>query len=116
MKSNLERQFHRTYKLPYETVAFPYVVTHKYTPDWQVSPTAFIETKGMWVGADRSKHKYIKQQHPHITILLVFQDPNRKLSKASKTTYGDWCTKNDIPFCSADDDRTIRRFIAHHSA
>lgn len=111
-KSGLERDFHRRYKLPYETARLPYTVTHTYHPDWTVSETAFIETKGMFVGADRQKHLHIKKQHPHIKVLFVFQDPNRKLSKTSKTTYGAWCEMKGFDYCAATDHAAIEKWIA----
>jgi len=113
-KSGLERDFHRTFKLPYETIKLSYVVTHTYTPDFTVSQTAFIETKGRFTGADRAKHLHIKKQHPNIEILLVFQDPHRKLSKTSKTTYAQWCEKHGIRWAHVKGTQAIKRWINSH--
>lgn len=113
-RSRLEEDFYRRYKLPYESTRLPYVVTHHYTPDWQVSPTAFIETKGLFTGADRQKHLHIKKQHPHIKVLLVFQDPNRKLSKASATTYASWCDVKGLDWAAVTDNAKIAAWIAQH--
>jgi hypothetical protein len=110
-KSGFERTFAKQFKLPYETTRLAYVVTHHYTPDWTVGPTRFIETKGLWTGADRQKHLYIKKQHPHIEVLLVFQDPNRRLSKASKVTYSAWCEKHGLPWASATDLSAITAWV-----
>jgi len=88
-------------KVGYETKVLPYIIPeskHRYTPDWEVSPTAFIETKGIFDATDRKKAILIREQHPDITILYVFSR-NQKLSKMSETTYGDWCDKHDLPWC-----------------
>ncbi len=113
-KSKLEVEFHKKWRLPYETAALPYIVTHHYHPDWQVGTNAYIETKGLWLGDDRAKMRYIQKQHPHITVLMAFQDPAKKLSKASKTTYSAWCDKYDIPWCHHLDEKAITNFIAKH--
>lgn len=110
-KSGLERDFHRAFRLPYETTKLPYTVTHHYHPDWEVSPTAFIETKGHFDGAARTKHLHIKKQHPHIKVLMVFQDPHRKLSKASKTTYAEWCDQKGFEWADAKNTAFITQWI-----
>jgi len=114
-KSNLERQFSKTFGLKYETTSIPYVVTHRYTPDFEVSKIAFIETKGMFTGQDRNKHKYIKKQHPHLKILIVFENSKRKLSTRSKTTYADWCDANGFDHCEKNDITFISDWIAQNS-
>ena len=76
---------------------------HKYHPDFKLPNGIFIETKGRFVAADRKKHLLIKEQNPELDIRIVFQNSKTKLSKASKTTYADWCTKNDILYA----DKTI---------
>lgn len=75
---------------------------HTYNPDWKISDTKYIETKGLWKAADRAKHKYIREQHPHITVYLVFQNPYNKLNRASSTTYADYCDKHGIPWATID--------------
>jgi hypothetical protein len=68
---------------------------HKYTPDFVLLENGIIvETKGRFITADRQKHLLIKQQHPHLDIRFVFSNSKAKISKASKTTYADWCVKN----------------------
>lgn len=114
-KSRLESQFYDTYGLSYEPKSFLYTVVHSYTPDFQVSPTAYVETKGLFTGTDRNKHLYIKKQHPELSILLVFQEPSRKLNKNSKTTYAMWCQKNDLPWCGVRDTKKIEEFIRTHT-
>jgi hypothetical protein len=67
---------------------------HTYTPDFYL-PAAdiFVETKGLFVTADRQKMKLIKEQYPDLDIRFVFSRSASKISKRSKTTYGMWCTK-----------------------
>jgi hypothetical protein len=84
----------------YETLTIPYRVeeTRKYTPDFILSNGIIVETKGRWVTADRKKLKLIKQQYPHLDIRLVFSNPNQRISKTSRTTYGKWAADHGFPF------------------
>ncbi|WP_174008465.1 endodeoxyribonuclease [Agrobacterium tumefaciens] len=83
--------------LKYEAVRLKYTVEHHYTPDWVDPSTGQIfETKGRFTSADRSKHLAIKSQHPELDITLVFQRPQNKIRKGSKTSYADWCDKHGI--------------------
>lgn len=66
----------------------------QYHPDFQLPNGIFIECKGWFRPADRSKHLCIKFQRPELDIRFVFSNPNAKLSTKSKTTYADWCKKN----------------------
>lgn len=93
-KSKFEQTFHSLTKLAYETDSLPYVQNHTYTPDFKINANTFVETKGHFSASDRTKHLLIKQQHPEITVIFVFQAPFNKLSKKSRTTYADWATKN----------------------
>lgn len=78
------------------------MVVHNYHPDWKIKENIYIETKGLWKATDRAKHKYLREQHPEITVYMVFQNPNNKLSRASKTTYADYCDKNGILWATID--------------
>lgn len=75
----------------------------KYTPDFIVttrpdrtprSRPLIVETKGRFLTADRQKHLLIKRQHPELDIRFVFNNPNARISKTSKTTYAAWCEKH----------------------
>lgn len=68
----------------------------KYCPDFKTNSGIYIECKGKWTADDRVKHVLLKEQHPDKRIILVFQNPNVKINKRSKTTYGDWATKNQL--------------------
>jgi len=60
-----------------------------------------IETKGRFVTDDRKKHKLIKQQHPELDIRLLFNNPNARISKVSRTTYATWCETHGIKYAKA---------------
>ena len=70
---------------------------HTYTPDFVLNKITggkmYVETKGRWVKEDRKKMDLIFEQYPHMDIRFVFQNPNAKLYKGSKTTYAHYCDK-----------------------
>lgn len=90
-------------QVEYEPTVIPFVqpeVKRKYLPDFRIKENVFIETKGKLALEDRKKHLWIKEQHPEITIIFLFQNSQNKLTRRSNTTYGDWCDANQIPwFC-----------------
>lgn len=69
-----------------------------YTPDFPVSNSIMIETKGRFLTADRMKMLLLKQQYPKIDFRFVFTNSNGRISKVSKTTYGRWCEKNGFKY------------------
>jgi hypothetical protein len=117
-KSGLEEKFQQATKdlgwdFPYEKDRIKYVIPakgHTYTPDFTVTKNVYIETKGLWTGADRKKACLIRDQHPHIKILYVFYR-NQGMSKASKTTYLDFCKKQRLEGCTFQDKETWIAFI-----
>lgn len=83
----------------YEELKIPYIKKPaNYTPDFQLSNGIIIETKGLFVSSDRSKHLLIKAQHPELDIRFVFTRSKNKLSRKSKTTYGDWCDRHGFKY------------------
>jgi hypothetical protein len=70
----------------------------KYHPDFELPNGIIIEAKGWFKTADRTKHLCIKYQHPELDIRFVFNNPNAKLNKKSKTTYAMWCEKNGFKY------------------
>jgi len=74
----------------------------KYTPDFVLTKKdgtkMYIETKGRWTTEDRLKHGYIKECHPDLDIRFVFQNPNTKIRKGSKTSYADFCEKKGYKY------------------
>lgn len=86
-------------KFEYEVTQVEYIkpqTNHKYTVDFTLPNGILIETKGRWTTEDRKKHLLIKKQHPELDIRFVFQNPNGKIRKGSKTSYGDYCDKHGI--------------------
>jgi hypothetical protein len=84
----------------YESEKISYIqpeTKHNYTPDFVLTKTSgqkmYVETKGRWVKTDRLKFDLIFEQYPGIDIRFVFQNPNAKLYKGSKTTYAQYCDK-----------------------
>ncbi len=91
------------YPLNYETETLNYIVPErkaKYTPDFVFTKKSgqlmFIETKGRWTSVDRLKMKHVLASNPGIDIRMVFQNPNQKISKGSKTTYEAYALKLGI--------------------
>ena len=80
-------------KIEWEDVAY-----RTYTPDFVLSNGIIIETKGMFIAADRRKHLAIKKQHPKLDIRFVFENSRRKLRKGAKSTYGEWCIKHGFRY------------------
>lgn len=73
----------------------------KYSPDFRLPNGTIVETKGRFVTEDRQKHLLIKAQHPNLIIRFLFQNPNARISKTSKTTYAMWCEKNGFEYAKA---------------
>jgi hypothetical protein len=71
-----------------------------YTPDYVLPNGIVIETKGRFVLADRQKHINVKAAWPALDVRFVFSNPKQKISKGSKTTYGDWCVKNGFLYAT----------------
>lgn len=69
-----------------------------YRPDFILPNGLVIETKGMFTAADRVKHLILKGEHPDIDLRFVFSRSRQRLSKASKTTYADWCEKHGFMY------------------
>lgn len=95
------------YKYGYEEVKITYTKPpSKYKLDFNVVTKSgkqlYIETKGRFLPSDRTKHKLIKEQHPDIEIRFVFQNPNNKLDRTSKTSYAEWCDQHGFKWAKAD--------------
>jgi hypothetical protein len=104
-RSGLEMQLDESLKQygiqsEYESHVINYIkpeTKHKYHPDFRIVKSdgteVFLETKGRWVLQDRQKMKLIKEQYPNLDIRIIFQNADSRLSKSSKTTYGQHATK-----------------------
>lgn len=83
----------------YESVKLEYTLPetkHKYLTDFQIGPNSFIEVKGRLMSSERKKYLAVRDQHPEITLRFFFDKSDNKLYKGSKTTYGEWCDKNNF--------------------
>lgn len=88
-------------KYEYEKCRIKYFVPETvktYTPDWSLvgQGNILLESKGRFTSCDRKKMLLVIRSNPTLTIRMLFQNASVKLSKTSKTTYGDWCDKNKI--------------------
>lgn len=84
----------------YETLKLPFVLQRTYIPDFVLNDKFVIEAKGVLDADDRQKLLAVKAQHPDLDLRLVFMNADNRLSKTSKTTYGQWADKNRIPYSS----------------
>jgi hypothetical protein len=90
----------------YEKVKLKYIrpaSAHVYTPDFVLANGIIVETKGRFLPADRMKHIMVKKHNPKLDIRFVFSNSNARISKASRTTYAEWCRKNGYKYA----DKTI---------
>ena len=88
-------------EVKYESEKIPYTIPaseHHYHPDFKLPNGILVETKGRFVAADRKKHLLVKVQNPTLDIRFVFSNSKNKITKTSKTTYGDWCDKNGYKY------------------
>jgi len=104
MRSHLEEQVADLLdqmKVPYqyESEKLPYLIEANYIPDFKVGDV-YLEAKGYFPPDQRRKMKAVKESHPDLDIRIIFQSPNNKISKRSKTTYAKWAEKNGFPWCA----------------
>lgn len=84
----------------YETIKLPYKVeeSRTYTPDFPITKSLIIETKGRFQTADRMKMLKVQAQYPDIEFRFIFTNSKARISKASQTTYARWCEKNGFKY------------------
>ncbi|MEJ7930991.1 hypothetical protein WG922_13530 [Ramlibacter sp. AN1015] len=114
-KSALEKAFAAKHALPYETDKLLYVQARTYTPDFKLGEHHYVECKGRFTGAERTKTLLALKQHPELKLVFVFNNPETPLNKGSKTTYRDWCSKNNIQ-CFKIGDPALAAYIAEYKA
>jgi len=82
----------------YEKVKLEFVQPAKqrvYTPDFRLRESGvLVEAKGRLTTEDRAKLLFVKASNPDVRLVILFQDSRKKIRKGSKTSYGDWATKN----------------------
>jgi len=102
-KSKLEEKVWATLKREYPTVKYEpqkckFIqpeIERTYIPDFKTGRTnIFLETKGKLDLETRKKMVWFKQSNPSIRIIFLFQNPDNKITKRSKTTYAMWATDN----------------------
>lgn len=87
----------------YEPEVWEYTIperTAKYTPDLKIDGK-YYEIKGHFDFDDRKKMRLLHEQG--YKFIMVFDKPENKITKASKTTYAAWCDKLGIAWMSAAD-------------
>ena len=84
----------------YESLKLKYRVEkdHTYTPDFPITNKIIIETKGRFLTSDRMKMLLIQKQYPEYDFRFVFNNSKARISKISKTTYGEWCERNGFKY------------------
>lgn len=98
-----EKQVDFQYESKANTIKYVKPATnHTYLPDFKLPNGIIVETKGRFLLADRKKHLLIKEQHPELDVRFVFSNSAGKISKGSKTTYADWCTKNGFKYADKE--------------
>lgn len=82
----------------YEPEKFKYKqpeIERTYIPDFKTGRRKlYLEAKGKLDLDTRKKMLWFKESNPDIKIVFLFQNADNKLSKRSKTTYGEWATAN----------------------
>ncbi len=94
----------RNIHFEYESCKLSYIVPEtkrNYLPDWLIGTNKNIvfESKGRLTSADRKKMLLVKENNPEIEIRFIFMNSDVKIRKGSKTSYGDWATKNGFEWC-----------------
>lgn len=85
----------------YEPFKLSYTLSCTYLPDFVNEATkTIVECKGLFDAADRRKMLAVKAQHPGYSICIWFTNPNKTISKTSKTRYRDWCEAAGIEWAA----------------
>jgi len=72
----------------YEVKRLTYTLNHTYLPDFvDEANRRIVEAKGLFTAEDRRKHLAIREQYPDWHVQIVFQNPDKKLSKTSKILF-----------------------------
>jgi len=74
------------------------VEVKRYVSDFLLENGIIVECKGFFDAQDRKKHVLIHEQYPELDVRILFMNSKNKLSKRSRTSYGEWCDKIGIPY------------------
>jgi hypothetical protein len=84
----------------YEPDKFKYTqpeVARTYTPDFKTNGrNIYLEAKGKLDLETRKKMLWFRDSNPDIRVIFLFQNADNKLTKRSKTTYGQWADDNNF--------------------
>ena len=105
-RSNLEREIVKylnsvDIRFEYDKHRLLYVPKKRtYIPDFYIpSADFFVEGKGYFHDShERTRHLLIRDQLD-VDVRFIFQNPNNRLTKGSKTTYADWCERYKFEYC-----------------
>jgi len=102
-KSKLEEKVWGTLKkhfpsVKYEPQKYKFIqpqIERTYIPDFKTGRSnIYIEAKGKLDLETRKKMVWFRDSNPTIRIIFLFQNPDNKITKRSKTTYAMWATDN----------------------
>jgi len=90
----------------YEPYSVPYVIQHKYTPDFTLG-NALVECKGWFRPGDRQKYKAIRDSlGGDNQLIFLLQAPLKKVSKGALLTMSKWCEKEGIEWFDCPEELT----------
>ena len=78
-------------------LAYTKTTHHKYSPDFVLESGTVLEFKGYFPRDDWKKMLAVKECNPDRTIVFVFMDSTKELTRGKKNyprTYGDWAEKH----------------------
>lgn len=102
-KSKLEEKVWAVLKknfpsVKYEPQKYKFIqpeIERTYIPDFKTGRSnIYIEAKGKLDLDTRKKMLWFRDSNPNIRIVFLFQNPDNKITKRSKTTYAMWATDN----------------------
>lgn len=90
-------------KCEFHPTAIPYIVEHKYTPDFKIKDI-YIEAKGRFMDrTEASKYLWVRKKLPKNTeLVFLFMKPNcamphaKKRKDGTKMTHAEWAEKNEF--------------------
>ncbi len=92
----------------YEPFRIPYVVHHKYTPDFvgrnkRRKLDIIVEAKGFFRPRDTQKYKAIRDTiNQDQKLVFLLQNPKKIVKKGAKMTMAEWCEKEGLEWYTLD--------------
>lgn len=86
----------------YEPHWFEYIVPSrpaKYTPDFLIGTSIYLEAKGNFnirgkSADERKKLILVRKNNPDLDLRLIFQDASKPIYRGAKVSHGEWATSN----------------------